>query len=211
MTKKIMIFSLFIVGCSSITYQDDKGYLNSAQANSNEFPVSINGKICKDLDGNVGACLKSIASDKPIVITLPARPYSYRLQLTCSMPLGITFPVDVQKDMEWKFEIKPELFSDFRLWTCMGEVTPYDRDQMVSALWHLRVLVVSSDYQPREKIDLGSRAGTPYAVLGAYAKYSDWCDNEGCHADKKKTVVKYEGTIRAFSESEVLRFNYLGY
>jgi hypothetical protein len=208
MKLRYLMVGLLVFGCTSLPYKDDAGYLNSAQAGSYEFPVSVNGKPCKDMDGVLGACTKQIKNDQALVVDLPERPYAYRLDIQCSMPLGVSFPVDVQKNSPYRLEIKPEAFADLISWTCKGEVFPYDRDQAVSAMWQVRVLVRDPAYQGREKIY--TKDGK-VIVLGAHAKYSDICDSRGCRQEKEKTVAGYKGSVKAISESEVMRFNTFGW
>jgi hypothetical protein len=210
MTYICILFAILLVGCNSLPYKSDAGFLNSAQANSNEALVMVNGSVCKDMDGRPGACLKQVSSEEDIVILLHARPYSYKLDVRCSTPLGISFPVSVPKDDSFDFTISKEVMEPFLSFTCKGEIFPDDRDQQISMSWHLRIVIYDAKYRKREVMYKTERSGKKYLVLGSHAKYAYVCDDKGCKDYKKKTIVRIHGEPVAWSESEVMRLNTYG-
>lgn len=206
LTIAVVVFGL---GCQNLPYQPDSGFLNPAQAEYYGFPILVNSKSCKDLDGNMGACVAQVKSDQAVVITLDSRPYAYRLNVDCSFPLGVDYPVDVQPGVTKEIRIEPELFRDWLTFTCRGEIEPWDRSQKVSAQWHVRVLVYDTNYKSREIIYVTK--DRKYVVLGAHAKYGTVCDSKGCFLTTEKTVVPVRGPVKmAYSESEIMRFNQYG-
>ena len=212
--KIIVLLSLAFVlmGASrcagtGIKYEDDIGFLNSAQANSMEYMVKIGGKVCKDLDGKIGACTKRIRSDRGVTLCHDKRPYSYRLHLRCSSGTGIGFSVDIQKNKKWEYTIPHEKFKAFRSFSCVGEIFPQDRKNNLSATWQIRFIVVDKEYHERERIYHTKK----HIVLGKHALYSTVCSKGKCKTKKKKTVVKAPKTAKAYSESKVMRYNYYGF
>jgi hypothetical protein len=204
-----LLFLLFvtfftITSCQSMKYASDLGFLNSAQANSPEFLVKINGKFCKDVDGQIGLCAKRVKSNEKISFILDKRPYSYRLNVECSASINFKLNVDVIEDTVYEFSISPESFQEQQSFTCVGEVFPQDRPQEVSAFWHTRFVVFDKNYQARESI----YSANGQLILGQNAKYSLLNEEKPI---SKKTAVKAAGIEKAYSESETMRFNYYGY
>lgn len=204
---KLLLLPLLLLSCSPIKYESDIGFLNSAQANSMEYLVRVNGAACKDMDGGIGLCAKRVASDKPIAFKMDAREYAYRFNLQCTSTINSDFSIDIQKEKPLEFSITPEKFAAVKSFTCIGEVFPQDRDQEVSANWSVRVVVVDSAYLPREIIYSETDGKKSYLVMGKHAKYV----SVGGKIAKSSTRVKVEDiNIEAYSESERMRFNYSG-
>lgn len=208
MNRTISFLLLFILltacSCQPIKYQADLGFLNSAQANSPEYLVKINGKYCKDMDGQIGLCAKRIKSNEKIRFIMDKRAYSYRLNVGCSSLVDFNLSVDVLENAVFEFSIDPEAFKEAKSFTCIGEIFPQDRKEEISAFWHTRFVVVDENYQGRESIY--SQDGI--LVLGQNAKYSLLNEDK---IIKKKASVKSDGVEKAYSESETMRFNYYGY
>lgn len=206
----VLLSSLFIMGasrCTSIKYEDDIGFLNSAQANSMEWMVTIDGRVCKDLDGLIGACTKRIKSNQSPVLKHDSRPYAYQVHVVCSKGTGIDFSQDVEANKTWTYTIDAEAVKDFKSFSCVGEIFPQDRANSISMLWQIRFVVVDVAYQRREILQGDSRG----FLFGRHAKYAKACGRSGCKSFSKTTAVKFKNGIRAYSESEQGRFNYLGY
>lgn len=196
-----VFFILIIISCSSINYKPDTGFLNSAQANSLEYLVRVNGTICKDMDNNIGLCAKKLASDEKLNFSMDARGYAYRFNLRCTRAIDSDFSIDVERDQPLKFSIEPLRFHEVKSFTCIGEIFPHDRDQEISANWSLRVVVYDENYLPREII---YRRGD-HIVFGQHARYV----NLNGKRYKKKPVIKFKEKIYfAYSESERMRLNY---
>lgn len=204
---KPMLFLLIILVCScqSIKYEDDLGFLNSAQAGNPEFLVKVNRKPCIDMDKKVGLCAKRIRSNETIVLSHEARPYSYMFELTCtkSIDSNQTINVDVNEPLE--ITILPQAFNHKTQFTCVGEVFPDDR-KLVSSKWHIRFVLVDEKFREREAIYLKKKTGKEHVVFGKYALFSTM----GGKTLKKKTAQKYTGGP-VYSESRLMRFNYYGF
>lgn len=210
--QAVAVFGLFvfILGasrCTSIKYEDDIGFLNSAQANSTEWMVTIDGKVCKDMDGEVGACTKRIKSNQSPVLKHDPRPYAYQLRIKCTEGTDIDFSQDVEANKTWSYKIEAAKIKDFKSFSCQGEIFPQDRGNSLSALWQIRFLVVDVDYEKREIIQRNSKG----FLFGRYAKYARACSAQSCKDFKHKTVAGFKNGVTAYSESEVMRFNYYGY
>lgn len=201
---------LFLMGasrCTSIKYEDDIDFLNSAQANAFEWMVTIDGKVCKDLDGEIGACTKRIKSDHSPVLKHDSRPYAYQVQLKCGAGSGVEdFSQDVEANKSWSYKIESQKITATSF-TCIGEVFPSDRDNKLSAKWQIRFLVYDVEYERRELLQSDQRG----FLFGRFAKHSKACSKSGCKNFYKTTAVRFKNGIKAYSESEKLRFNYLGY
>ncbi len=200
-----LVFVAALASCSTLKYEADIGFLNSAQANSKEALVHINDALCKDMNGKPGLCATRIRSDLPLRFRQHAMPYGYKLVFTCSSAIGADDSWSVPAGQDFEFHIKPIQFSTVRLFTCIGEIFPQDRLNELSAAWSVRAEVVDAEYKPRESIyHTGS-----HLVLGQHAKYAVVCDPK-CKNYKKKTYVRASKNARAWSESEVMRFNFYG-
>jgi hypothetical protein len=210
----IIAFVAIFLACTTIPYSDDSGFLVSAQADSPEFPVFINGKICKDTDGIPGLCSKRVKSDEPVTFRMDPRPYSYTLQLACTKDLGVSQSFSVEKGQEFSFVITPDKFSTLRSFICIGEVLPGDRDFPVSAKWETRIKVVDQAYVQRETAYFMTKKKRTFLILGEHAETSMVFDQGEWKEYKKKTAVEIKGDptkVQAFSESHNMRFNSVGF
>lgn len=200
-----LILCISLTACSCIKYESDIGFLNSAQANSMEYLVKVGDSVCRDVDGLVGLCAKRVKSNRPLKFKHESRPYGYRFHFRCSSSINSDFSVDVDSDQAFNWEIKPNKFEGVKSFTCVGEVFPEDRDQEVSAAWHVRIIVIDGDYLPRESIYESVKSGKKLLILGKHAKYG--VINGKSY--KKKPTIKIKKPIKfAYSESERCRFNY---
>ena len=204
------LFCMLALGakCSHIKYEDDIGFLNSAQANSMEYMIQVDGFVCKDVEGKIGACTKRVKSKNDIVLEQDPRPYGYRLEIKCTSGTNIDFAVDVLPNTKWVYKIDRAKFSTFKSFSCQGEIFPDDRSNPISALWQVRFIVVDSAYKPRETMYYAEKK---YVVLGKHAKHSRVCFNGECENHHKDTVVETGKLAQAWSESELMRINYYNY
>jgi len=213
-TKSFFLFASFMIltgsKCSSIPYQDDAGFLNSAQANSLEFLVTIDNVTCKDAEGFVGACTKRVRSNHDPILRHEAKPYSYTIDIRCTEGTGIGFSMDVPADTKWEYAIPFEKFADFLSFSCTGEIFPGDRENSVSAKWQIRFIVYDAIYKERELMYVNDEG---FLILGKFSKYARVCQDGKCKDYEEKTCVKVDPKkkIVASSESEVLRYNYYGF
>jgi len=211
--KKLTLVSLLIlIGCSTIAYQDDLGFLDSAQANSYEFPIKIGSTICKDMNGNVGLCSTRWANNKDLVINLDAQPYAYTYVLTCSSALNVNHSESISSNKATSITIPFMSYGSLLEFTCIVQIFPSDRTA-VSAQGQVRVVLFDPNYQPREQMYLYKSGLDNYLVLGQYALHSYVCDSGKCSSYKKKTAVKVKSVtgLTAYSQSYQERFNFYGY
>ena len=222
--KNIVIVALFFISilfsfsCQTIKYLDDLGFSVSAMANSPEWPVYINGKFCRDIDGIMGLCSKRVKSNESVSIKFEKQSYDYRVHLQCSKDTGIDFSVDVPKInlLPYEYVIKPEQFSTLRSFTCIGEIFPGDRTEPTSAKFEIRIMVVDASYAVREIMNLYKYKGKDYLLLGQHAKYSIVYDHKNGkeirRTYKQETMVQIDdpSNVRALSESFSMRFNSYG-
>jgi hypothetical protein len=196
---------LFLLGCT-LDYAPDKGFFNSAQANSFEFPIRINGNICKDMDNHIGLCVKQVESNIPLKVELPARPYSYMLVIKCSAGLGFNKKFSVPKGEAFIYSIKD--YKEEQYFQCIGEIFPDNRLE-VSAKYAYYIKVVDSNYVSREEIHKINKN----FIVGKHARYVTVCKRDKCKLRNKATLVKdlREKITSIFSESEQMRFNFWGY
>lgn len=201
---KLLVLALFFISCSCIKYAPDTEFKNSSQANSFEYLVRINGEVCKDITGKVGACAIGVKSEEKIDFSFDSRPYGYRLKVECSSAQGFEEIFDVAKDMPFSFNIVPSV----KQFSCIGEIFPVDRKQSISAKWYARLLVQDSDYEKRETPYVYTDKKKKYLVMGSHSKY---LNIDGKDLDEKTVTLLKNDNVKAYSESEMGRFNYYGY
>lgn len=204
---KIIVLLFLVVACTALNYVTDKGFKVSAQANSFEFPVKLNGFPCKDMVGKIGTCVTQTGSKNPLTIYLIPRPYSYTVSFKCSAGLDFSKSFDVAENKE--FSVAIEDYRDLKFFQCIGELFPDDREVEVSSKFWFFVKVVDSEYDRREEIYKDEE----YFVIGKHSKYVTICYKDGkCKMKKKLTYYKDKDNDVAsiVSESEAMRFNYYG-
>ena len=207
--KVLILFPLLIYSCKGLKYQADLGMLPSSSANSYEYLMRVNRSVCKDMDGLVGLCAKRIKSDEKLILSFEARPYAYRLQITCSQRVGFEQSYDVLEDLPMEVEVPHE--GRVRSFSCSAEVFPKDRSESVSAKANVTVRVYDKDYQPRVNVLKVEHDDKGYLVFGEAARTVTM---QGRHY-KRKPVVRVKdddlSKTKAFSESHLMRFNYANY
>lgn len=214
MKKFTIVFlglALIILGsCAETTYKPDHGFLNSAQAGAFEYPIMVNGTLCRDMDSQVGFCAKRIADNTQLQIKVSAQQYAYRFHVVCSQELGVDYSEEVVKDREALISIGPNSFDDLQSFTCIVEIFPKDRPEEVSAKARVSVVLYDHNYVGRERITMTERGEKSYLYLGDHAKYAKVCIGAECRRYKERTILEVPRgpTIFAYSESERMRFNY---
>ena len=104
-----------------------------------------------------------------------------------------------------KGRITPEKFEIARSFSCTGEIFPGDRDNSISAKFHIRFFVVDSQYQERSQVYLKNVKKKDYLVFGKNARYV----TVGKKTYSKKTALRIRDRPGfAYSESESMRFNF---
>lgn len=203
----------FLVACSSLPYQDDLHFMVSAQAGSNEFPVYVNGHLCVDMDGQPGLCAKRLASNKSIDLHFDPQDYGYLLKLTCSSSVTGIQDQNVPAGQPFTYSIKPDQFSSVVQFTCDGVVNPQDRQEPIAARFQVRVVLFDGSYTAREQIRVEHTSGKDYLILGQFARLAWVFDDGAWTMHHKETVVELQGDpakAKAYSESDLMRFNYYG-
>lgn len=208
--KILFVSTVGLVACSSLPYQDDIGFLVSAQANSPEFPVYLNGTICKDMDGNPGLCSKRIKSTDTLKFSFDPQVYAYDLTIACTNPISVAGG-SVGANQGFEISITPDQMQGLKSFVCIGEVFPQDRTQPLSAKFEIRIVVADVNYVARERITTTTQNGDTYLVLGQYARSAWVFDGEKWSLHTKDTMVKLKdpAKAKAYSESYNMRFNYL--
>jgi len=207
----LLLVTTILVSCSCnpIKYKSDLGFMNSAQANSLEYFVRVNGSPCKDMDGKMGLCAKRIESNKALNFSMEAREYGYEFSLSCTKAINSDFTISIEKGKPYSFIIVPEKFLDVRSFTCIGEIVPNDRDQQISAKWYVRVVIFDGKYVEREAIYKTTKRKKDWLIFGKHARY---VYINGKRFKKRTGIeIKGEGPFFGYSESERMRFNYYGY
>ena len=214
--KKILFLSLLIVaGCANpLPYQDDLGVsMNSAQANDPEFPVFINGTLCKDMDSNAGLCSKRITSKDNLVFHFDPQTYTYDLTITCTDPIGILSPETVPVGLPIDVTVTPMQMKGLKFFICAGQVFPQDRPQPLSASFDVRVVVRDAAFLQREAMLLTPINGKSTLILGAYARKA-WVFDQGkwnSYDQKTEIEIKDPVHLQAMSESYLMRYNFMDF
>ena len=210
MIRLLLLMYVFVACTPTLKYIDDKELPVSAQVNSPELPVYINGALCKDTDDIPGLCSKRIKADEDLEITIDPIPYAYRFALGCSDSIKTSVSSDVLVNVQFKTTITKDKYQQAKSFTCIGEIHPKDRPNTVSAKFELRVKVVDPKHQAREKMQLYRDGNKKFLVLGANAFHARVCEQNKCtNYDKTTTVPVYDlSTLYAYSESYNMRYNY---
>ncbi len=206
-------FLFGVTSCGSLPYKDDLGFTVSAQANSMEHPIRVNGKLCLDMDGTAGMCSKRISSKEDLVVRFDPQPYPYTVRVRCTKGLPITDAVSVPKNTVYEWKITAAQAAEFLEYTCIGDVLPEDREPPISSKFKVSVSIYDAAYKPRESMFVKAEDGKNYLVLGQYARSSWVWDNGKWAHYNKKTYVEIKGRseeVFAYSESYAARYNYFG-
>lgn len=211
---KISFLLLFLVSCSNARYKDDYGFLNSSQANSPEYPVYINNKLCLDLDKRPGLCAIRVKSNQSIELKIDPQMYDYRLQLQCTKALDLDKSFDVEKQKDFSFVILPTSFSTLRSFTCIGEVFPKDRQETISAKFEIRFIVYDAEYIGREYAYFLKTSDSSVVNVGDFARsitvyYYEKGKLRLVQAWKSNPVEIPSTQFYLYSESANMRFNYI--
>jgi hypothetical protein len=209
----VLFFMLLMLsGCRSgaIKYENDIGFLNSAQANSMEFPIKIKGKVCLDLEGITGLCSTRIDSNQDFTMSIDPQSYSYRYKLTCSREINADQSSDVMANVPMKIIVPKANIVGIKSFICIGEIFPADRPQELSAKWEVRVKVQDVKYQKRESIYETTSGKDKIMVIGRNALYTRVCYAEECRSYTKQTSIKKEDKVglSIYSESYNMRYNF---
>lgn len=207
-----LLLLLLLTGCAAkIQYLDDPGYVSSGQSNSPEYPVVVNGYLCKDITGNPGLCSLRVKSKRDVVVQLFEQQYDYRLAITCSRELEADFTVDVKKNSQYNFILAHEKFEHLKSFICVGDVFPLDRLDKVEMKFEFRVKVVPDNYQARENFKLYRKGSKLVAQPGIHALYTNLhFDNEWHHYSKQTEIEVPHEDIWGWSESYQGRLNFYG-
>jgi hypothetical protein len=215
----IILLSIFYFsGCQSIKYSDDIGFMSSAEAGYENLPAFINKKPCLDMDGIIGRCSKAIASDKPLLIQLPVRPYSYNYSVSLTSGVGCVDvkindvtqqmcpPIKFDVPEKAQVDITIPITSYIPLFMIVGRIAPDDRPEPISALFRALITVYDSGYSQREQIFEYEK----YIVMGEHAHFTDIIFENGIVSYKNKPAINLKGRKYqiAMSESYNMRFNF---
>lgn len=202
---------LTVASCGGIPYKDDLGYKVSAQANSHEFPIRVNGRLCKDIDGKPGACTIQIKSNEPLILRFDPMSYGYQFIPECTQGVQNPGGATVEQNKVFTWTVNPSDFAEFTAFTCRGQIAPNDRAMPISALFRITVLVVDQAYEGREGIYIQDMDNKKYAVFGQYCRMA-WARDAGKWTRyDKTTAIEIKGNpdeFEAYCESYAMRYNY---
>lgn len=194
--------------CDEIKYEDDITFIPSAVANSPEFTLYINDKICKDMDDQVGFCAKRIRQDRDLRLAVPARPYAYTLVLDCSNNIQdneVRYDVPINKP--FYYTIYHNIFDNVRVFNCTIDIFPIDRDEPIAAFAAFRAVVIDKQYV---SLNLPHRVDPEITVPGKYAYLTRVYEKNGSHDYKKEPVIETKSD-KLWVESYNMRFSYQGF
>ena len=204
--KYIILFIFLIIitiSCNQLKYKSDAKFMNSSNANSFEYPIRINKKMCVDLDQNPGLCVLHHNKANILTLSIDSRPYSYTLDLVCP-DLGYQEQFQVPKGKKFTTSFDRGDVLGARSIVCIGEIFPADRE-LVSAKFTIIIKLVDSAYIRRTKIF--AYPNDALLVIGGNALYTTF---EG-KTKRKKTTIKLKEGQKVYSESYNMRFNAYGY
>lgn len=209
-----MIFCIMgASNCSQIKYKSDSGLMAPYQAGILEFLVKINGHNCKDMSGSIGSCTLQLSTRNNIKIAIMAQKYDYSVHLVCSSNINYEYSNDIPKNLPHVIEINKEIYAYVTQFICIGKITPSDRDFM-SARWEMRIRVFNGQYVQRANGFIFKKKKKTYLNLGKHAKYVWVYDKDKWKYHRKRPVIRVRGDLnklQAYSESEIMRFNYYNF
>lgn len=209
--RRLLSLLPVLAACNSLPFKEDVGFLISAQANSPEFPVYVNGHLCTDMEGYVGLCSKRVKSSEDIVLKFDPQDYAYLMTVKCSSGIPQVPVSTVPSGQPFSFKITHDQFVQFSAFTCTGEVSPQDRTPPIEAQWEVKFKVYDSQYTAREQIFRIDDGEKHFLVLGQFARTAWVYDEDEWHQHFKDTVVQLRGDplkAKAYSESFVMRYNF---
>lgn len=202
---KYLFLILVLLSCAKLEYKTDIGFLNSAQANSPEFPIKINNKTCKDSNGQAGLCSFRLKSDKDLNIDLLKWPEERRINFTCTDNIDFNKTFHVPKKNDFSVSITPSDFSSALSFACIIKIYRGNDEQRIAYMAKFHITVIDSKYQEREEIyKLGESL-----VIGQHSMIT--VINGKSY--KKKTTYKpkkKEQNTQVISVSEMGRINTYG-
>jgi hypothetical protein len=169
--KFIIFFTLLIFGCVNIPYRDDTGTVSAIEANSPEALIKINGKDCKDMDGNVGACMFRTSATNDITFTIEPLPYPYGIVFDFTDTLDSDFSTEVKANEPYIFVLSHSKFESQQVFNGTIDILPLDGRQNIpiSVFAAFRAVVVAPSYQ---KLEIPNKQGK-YIILGEHAYYAN--------------------------------------
>lgn len=209
----ILLVSLIVftqISCKSLKYQADIGdmIIPSGYAQSPEFPISVNGKPCKDVDNIMGFCTIRVKSNQNLRITLANRPYDYRLKIKTSTNITFaTISKEVLKNTNEEIIIPFDTYNGQNVFNIQGEVFPNDRPEPISAMFDIRVRIIREDYLASTNPYLDIEKNV--FVFGLNALHSDMkFSNNLWEYNNKKVYIENKKPCFVITETERMRFAY---
>lgn len=206
-----LLMLIILVSCGSTDYESDVGFLPPYKAEVFEYPVMVNGHVCKDMIGKVGACTLITDNRKDTKITLISRPYRYSIKMTCSSNINFNHSTDIRENQDYEIVISKDSYGQEAQFICIGRIIPLDRN-FISARFELRVRVQDGKYIKRSTSRYFEKEGKRYLSMGKHSR--DLYIFEGgkwAHYNRRSVVRVGARGSRGFSESELMRFNYYNF
>lgn len=195
---KILFLSLLLVSCRPIKFEKDTEFMTSAIANSPEYLIKLNGKICKDTDDMIGLCAKRLRTTEDLKITVLPQQYTYTFRLDCTDYIQSDISFSVPANMGGEYVLSASKFKDYDVFNCTIDIIPQDRLN-VSAFAAFRIYVVDAEYITLDSIVRNKE----FLILGRHSYFSNVCGE-----DKKETTMLKTNCDKAIVESYNMRFNY---
>lgn len=207
-----LLTAFTITSCKSIKYEADIGdkIIPSGYAQSPEFPVSVNGRICKDVDNIQGFCTIRVKSNESLKIMLANRPYPFKVTIKTSNNISFQkISIDVLPNTNQEIVIPFDTYNNQNVYNVSGEIFPADRPLPVSAIFDIRVRIIDKDYLSYQ---------TPYhsleknlSVYGQNSLHTNILYANNVWDYKYKTTYQekvYNSPCMIITETEKMRFSY---
>lgn len=207
----VILTGVLMLGCAKTCgYITDFGYLNSAKANMDEFPVKINDTMCMDSAKRMGACLLRVKDNQDTEIRIIPRPYSYTLKIYCSPDLGYQpLNLQVEPNRDYVTIISKELYENItgdRSFICRGAIFP-DSGSEIAISFRFNMVLVKAKYQEVEQ----AYKEEEIIVLGKHAKSTTCLINDKWEYFEKRAYIDAKNVKMCYAESESGRTTtYLG-
>ena len=201
----IILFLCSISSCNNSKYKSDIHLLGSAQANSPEFLIRINGNPCKNGQGEIGLCIMGVKRNRALSFSLNILPYDYDLEIICSSNVDVEFNTTVFQGDTFSYTVSPDRFSHVTVFNCQISVYPHEHVNAMFA--SMRFFVVAEDYKSMDTPYTTTRRGKTYLVTGSHARFIYLND---VRVEEKTTEIEYNGE-QVVIESESGRRAYYGF
>ena len=207
----VITLTILLIGAAGcppkLDYEADELKMNAAIAGISEYPIVIDGKPCKDSNGEPGACLIRLGRNVPLEITIMPNPEPMHMFVVCTAALDWGIDEDVPEKLIRKYQIPISKYENINhTFYCKGNIYPRETPEAVKSTFMFFVELVDQGYEKRS---------TPYKfedwlIMGKHARHVTCYEKNQWKYYSKKPVLKAENKQLCYSISYMWRINSYG-